>query len=147
MPGPMPQKTDEELRRDRLRFYREEMSEINATLRGFLSRAKASAAFLVDKDGHLITKEGADDRMDIDALDHRGEIGGRHVERVLGPCGDPEQRRSQQLPDVGEGAFSGPDRDLHAAVGGHRHGIAGLVKLELNKPRQMTLVCVVRKPL
>jgi predicted regulator of Ras-like GTPase activity (Roadblock/LC7/MglB family) len=64
----MQQKTDEELRRDRLRFYREEMSEINATLRGFLQRAKASAAFLVDKDGHLITKEGADDRMDIDAI-------------------------------------------------------------------------------
>lgn len=68
MPGPMPQKTDDELRRDRLRFYREEMSEINATLRGFLQRAKASAAFLVDKDGHLITKEGADERIDIDAI-------------------------------------------------------------------------------
>ncbi len=68
MPGPMQQKTDEELRRDRLRFYREEMSEINATLRGFLQRAKASAAFLVDKDGHLITKEGADERIDVDAI-------------------------------------------------------------------------------
>ena len=68
MPGPMPQKSDDELRRDRLRFYREEMSEINATLRGFLQRAKANAAFLVDKDGHLITKEGADDRIDIDAI-------------------------------------------------------------------------------
>jgi predicted regulator of Ras-like GTPase activity (Roadblock/LC7/MglB family) len=64
----MQQKTDEELRRDRLRFYREEMSEINATLRGFLGRAKANAAFLVDKDGHLITKEGADDRIDVDSI-------------------------------------------------------------------------------
>jgi predicted regulator of Ras-like GTPase activity (Roadblock/LC7/MglB family) len=68
MPGPMQQKTDAELRRDRLRFYREEMSEINASLRGFLQRAKASAAFLVDKDGHLITKEGADERLDIDSI-------------------------------------------------------------------------------
>ncbi|MHC4225338.1 MAG: roadblock/LC7 domain-containing protein [Planctomycetota bacterium] len=68
MPGPMPQKSDAELRKDRLRFYREEMSEINATLRGFLQRAKANAAFLVDKDGHLITKEGADDRIDIDSI-------------------------------------------------------------------------------
>jgi predicted regulator of Ras-like GTPase activity (Roadblock/LC7/MglB family) len=64
----MPQKSDAELRRDRLRFYREEMSEINATLRGFLQRAKANAAFLVDKDGHLITKEGADERIDIDSI-------------------------------------------------------------------------------
>jgi len=68
MPGPMPQKTDEELRKDRLRFYREEMSEINATLRGFLARAKAAAAFLVDKDGHLITREGVDDKIDIDSI-------------------------------------------------------------------------------
>ena len=65
MPGPMEQKTDEQLRKERLHFYPEEMSEINATLRGFLSRAKASSAFLVDKDGHLIPREGMDDRIDI----------------------------------------------------------------------------------
>lgn len=68
MPGPMPQKSDEELRAERLTFYREEMSEITATLRGFLTRAKANAAFLVDKDGHLITREGTDDRIDVDAI-------------------------------------------------------------------------------
>ena len=68
MPGPMPQKSDEELRKDRLRFYREEMSEINATLRSFLQRAKATAAFLVDKDGHLITREGIDDKIDVDSI-------------------------------------------------------------------------------
>ena len=68
MPGPMQQKTDEELRAERLVFYREEMSEINATLRAFLQRAKASSAFLVDKDGHLITREGMDERIDIDAI-------------------------------------------------------------------------------
>jgi predicted regulator of Ras-like GTPase activity (Roadblock/LC7/MglB family) len=64
----MQQKTDEELRTERLHFYREEMSEINATLRGFLQRAKAASAFLVDKDGHLITREGMDDRIDIDSI-------------------------------------------------------------------------------
>ncbi|MHC4849462.1 MAG: roadblock/LC7 domain-containing protein, partial [Planctomycetota bacterium] len=53
---------------ERLHFYREEMSEINATLRGFLSRAKAASAFLVDKDGHLITREGMDERIDIDSI-------------------------------------------------------------------------------
>jgi predicted regulator of Ras-like GTPase activity (Roadblock/LC7/MglB family) len=68
MPGPMEQKSDEQLRIERLHFYREEMSEINATLRGFLSRAKAASAFLVDKDGHLITREGMDERIDIDSI-------------------------------------------------------------------------------
>jgi len=44
MPGPMQQKTDDELRAERLVFYREEMSEINATLRAFLQRAKRHQA-------------------------------------------------------------------------------------------------------
>jgi predicted regulator of Ras-like GTPase activity (Roadblock/LC7/MglB family) len=64
----MEQKSDEQLRKERLTFYAEEMSEINATLRGFLARAKASSAFLVDKDGHLITREGMDERIDIDSI-------------------------------------------------------------------------------
>ena len=68
MPGPMKQKTDAELRHERLEFYKEEMSEINGTLRNFLTRAQANAAFLVDKDGHLITREGIDDRMDVDSI-------------------------------------------------------------------------------
>ena len=68
MPGPMKQKTDAELRHERLEFYKEEMSEINGTLRNFLTRAQANAAFLVDKDGHLITREGIDDKMDVDSI-------------------------------------------------------------------------------
>ena len=68
MPGPMQQKSDEQLRVERLTFYREEMSEINSTLRAFLQRAKAASAFLVDKDGHLITREGMDERIDIDSI-------------------------------------------------------------------------------
>ena len=90
MPGPMPQKSDAQLRKERLGFYSEEMSEINATLRGFLQRAKANAAFLVDKDGHLITREGADDRMDIDAI--CGLVAGafaatKHMALILGEEG------------------------------------------------------------
>ena len=90
MPGPMPQKSDAQLRKERLAFYREEMSEINSTLRGFLQRAKANAAFLVDKDGHLITREGADDRMDIDAI--CGLVAGafaatKHMALILGEEG------------------------------------------------------------
>ncbi len=87
MPGPMQQKSDTQLRQERLVFYREEMAEINATLRSFLQRAKANAAFLVDKDGHLITREGADDAMDIDAI--CGLVAGafaatKHMAMILG---------------------------------------------------------------
>ncbi len=90
MPGPMPQKSDSQLRKERLGFYRDEMSEINATLRGFLQRAKANAAFLVDKDGHLITREGADEHMDIDAI--CGLVAGafaatKHMAMILGEEG------------------------------------------------------------
>ena len=87
MPGPMQQKSDSQLRQERLVFYREEMAEINSTLRAFLQRAKANAAFLVDKDGHLITREGADDAMDIDAI--CGLVAGafaatKHMAMILG---------------------------------------------------------------
>jgi len=87
MPGPMQQKSDSQLRQERLVFYREEMAEINSTLRSFLQRAKANAAFLVDKDGHLITREGADDAMDIDAI--CGLVAGafaatKHMAMILG---------------------------------------------------------------
>ncbi len=90
MPGPMPQKSDAQLRKERLGFYREEMSEINSTLRGFLQRAKANAAFLVDKDGHLITREGVDEAMDIDAI--CGLVAGafaatKHMALILGEEG------------------------------------------------------------
>ncbi len=62
------QYTDAELRDTRLVFYKEDIQQIDGTLREFLSRSKSKAAMLVDKDGHLITQEGSTEQMDTDTI-------------------------------------------------------------------------------
>jgi len=68
MPKPMQQLSDAELRESRLVFYKEDVQQIDSTLRDFLSRSKSKAAMLVDKDGHLITQEGSTERADTDTI-------------------------------------------------------------------------------
>ncbi|MEE8107129.1 MAG: roadblock/LC7 domain-containing protein [Planctomycetota bacterium] len=68
MPNPGQQLSDQELRERRLIFYKEDIQAIDSTLRDFIQRAKAKAALLVDKDGHLITKEGNTDKADVDTV-------------------------------------------------------------------------------
>ena len=68
MPKPLQQLSDAELRESRLVFYKEDVQQIDATLRDFLSRSKSKAAMLVDKDGHLITQEGSTERADTDTI-------------------------------------------------------------------------------
>ena len=68
MPKPMQQLSDAELRESRLVFYKEDIQQIDSTLRDFLSRSKSKAAMLVDKDGHLITQEGSTERADTDTI-------------------------------------------------------------------------------
>jgi len=60
--------SDADLRNSRLVFYKEDIQQIEATLREFLKRSKSKAAMLVDKDGHLITKEGTPAEMDVDTI-------------------------------------------------------------------------------
>jgi predicted regulator of Ras-like GTPase activity (Roadblock/LC7/MglB family) len=67
MSKPMPL-SDAELRESRLVFYKEDIQQIDSTLRDFLSRSKSKAAMLVDKDGHLITQEGSTERSDTDTI-------------------------------------------------------------------------------
>jgi predicted regulator of Ras-like GTPase activity (Roadblock/LC7/MglB family) len=68
MPKPLQQLSDAELRESRLVFYKEDVQQIDSTLRDFLSRSKSKAAMLVDKDGHLITQEGSTERADTDTI-------------------------------------------------------------------------------
>jgi len=68
MPKPMQPLSDAELRESRLVFYKEDIQQIDSTLRDFLSRSKSKAAMLVDKDGHLITQEGSTERADTDTI-------------------------------------------------------------------------------
>ena len=68
MPKPTRQSSDAELRDASLVFYKEDIQQIDGTLREFLSRSKSKAAMLVDKDGHLITQEGSTEQMDTDTI-------------------------------------------------------------------------------
>ena len=68
MSKPLQPLSDAELRESRLVFYKEDVQQIDSTLRDFLSRSKSKAAMLVDKDGHLITQEGSTERADTDTI-------------------------------------------------------------------------------
>ena len=56
------------LRENRLVFYREEIRAINRLLREFLKLSNAKCALLVDKEGHMITKQGVTRSFDMDTI-------------------------------------------------------------------------------
>ena len=59
---------DEQLRRNRLVFYEEDVAELDACLELFLERSKANCALLIDIDGHLVTKKGFTQRLDTTSI-------------------------------------------------------------------------------
>jgi predicted regulator of Ras-like GTPase activity (Roadblock/LC7/MglB family) len=61
-------KADESLRSTRLVFYKEDIEKIAKTLNTFLKNANARCVLLVDKDGHLVTKEGESSTYDMDTI-------------------------------------------------------------------------------
>ena len=61
-------KADESLRSTRLVFYKEDIEKISKLLNTFLKNANAKCALLVDKDGHLVTKEGKSASYDLDTV-------------------------------------------------------------------------------
>jgi predicted regulator of Ras-like GTPase activity (Roadblock/LC7/MglB family) len=61
-------KQDEGLRSSRLVFYKEDIERIEKILGGFLKSANAKCALLVDKDGHLVTKQGESSSYDMDTI-------------------------------------------------------------------------------
>jgi predicted regulator of Ras-like GTPase activity (Roadblock/LC7/MglB family) len=58
----------EQMRRERLVFYAEDIGRIDAVLDEFLKDSQARAALLVDRDGHLVTKKGMTGAFDPDSL-------------------------------------------------------------------------------
>ena len=58
----------EQMRRERLVFYAEDVDKINAVLEEFLADSQARAALLVDREGHLVTKKGLTGTFDPDSL-------------------------------------------------------------------------------
>jgi predicted regulator of Ras-like GTPase activity (Roadblock/LC7/MglB family) len=59
---------DDSLRSTRLVFYKEDIEIIGKSLTAFLKNANAQCALLVDKDGHLVTKEGQSATFDVDTI-------------------------------------------------------------------------------
>lgn len=53
---------------ERLVFYKEDIEIITKTLSTFLNNARALCVLLVDKEGHLVAKEGADSSYDADTI-------------------------------------------------------------------------------
>lgn len=49
---------DAKLRDDRLIFYSEDVERLEGELDGFLELSSARCAFLIDRDGHLVTRRG-----------------------------------------------------------------------------------------
>jgi predicted regulator of Ras-like GTPase activity (Roadblock/LC7/MglB family) len=60
--------TPEDEEPQRLVFYKEDIEKIAKTLDTFLKNAKVNCILLVDKDGHLLTKEGESSTYDMDTI-------------------------------------------------------------------------------
>ncbi len=59
---------DNQLRNNRLVFYGEQVDAIDEVLDVFLEKSRASAALLIDVEGHLVTKKGFTNTLDTDAI-------------------------------------------------------------------------------
>ncbi|PIE22174.1 MAG: MglB protein [Planctomycetota bacterium] len=61
-------KANEKLRYDRLVFYKDDIEVINRVLSEFLRLSGAKCALLVDKEGHMVTKQGEVKSFDMDTI-------------------------------------------------------------------------------
>ncbi|MBF0171165.1 MAG: roadblock/LC7 domain-containing protein [Nitrospinae bacterium] len=59
---------DEQLREKRLVYYQEDVEQIEKLLQEFLKLSNAKAIFLIDKEGHLVSQEGATETMHTETL-------------------------------------------------------------------------------
>ncbi len=60
--------SDQDLRDERLVFYRRHIEQVDRVLTEFLKKAGARSCFLIDKDGHLITRAGEPREFDADTI-------------------------------------------------------------------------------
>ncbi len=59
---------DEQLREKRLVYYEEDVDQIEKLLEEFLKLSNAKAIFLIDKEGHLVSQQGATETMHTETL-------------------------------------------------------------------------------
>ena len=60
--------SDQKLRRDRVVFYERDITRFDGELDGFLELSGARSAFLIDKDGHLVTRRGESEEKALDSV-------------------------------------------------------------------------------
>ncbi len=58
----------ENLRQNRLVFYQEDIEAIGKILRQLIELSGAKCAMLIDKEGHMVVREGATRSFDVDSL-------------------------------------------------------------------------------
>ena len=78
---------DEELKKNRLVFYEEDIESINHVLEEFISASQATCCLLIDKEGHLVTQKGhvkSIDTTSIAALVAGSFASTRQVANMLG---------------------------------------------------------------
>ena len=56
------------LRNNRLVFYEDLVRDVNRVLREFLKLSGAKCAFLIDLEGHMVTRQGSTTSIDMDAI-------------------------------------------------------------------------------
>ena len=75
------------LRHNRLVFYADLVRDVNRVLREFLKLSNAKCAMLVDREGHMVTRQGVSRDIDLDtvsALVAGSFAATREMARVLG---------------------------------------------------------------
>jgi predicted regulator of Ras-like GTPase activity (Roadblock/LC7/MglB family) len=61
-------RTEDKLRNNRLVFYEKDIKRIDRVLEEFLKLSGAKLALLVDREGHLVTRQGAPVEFDMDSV-------------------------------------------------------------------------------
>jgi predicted regulator of Ras-like GTPase activity (Roadblock/LC7/MglB family) len=59
---------NKKLRESRLVFYQDLIRDVNRLLREFLKLSNAKCAMLVDKEGHMVTRQGVTRDLDMDTI-------------------------------------------------------------------------------
>ena len=105
--------SDQNLRNDRLVFYTRDVQKIEGELDGFLELSGARSAFLIDKEGHMVTRRGETVKNSLEAISAliAGSFAAtREMARLLGEAQfstlfHQGQRDSIQVTLVGERAL------------------------------------------
>lgn len=58
----------EEMRKNRLVFYEDDVAELNKVITKFIDTSKAECVLLIDVDGHMVTKQGFTKNLNTDSI-------------------------------------------------------------------------------